>query len=91
MQEKPIPAPTEDSGRLSSAEEDARVEHAVLGLLLVSQAPGLWSAEEVAREIGNRVATIDALSRLDRAGLIHRCEGFVFPTRAAARFDEISL
>jgi len=52
------------------------------------QAPGLWSAEEVAREIGNPVATADALARLDGAGLIHRCEGFVFPSRAAARFDE---
>jgi hypothetical protein len=93
MQEKSIPAAAHDQGRrLSPAEEDAQVEHAILGLLLVSpQVPGLWSADEIAREIGNPVATADALARLDGAGLIHRCEGFVFPSRAAARFDEIEL
>ena len=78
-------------GRLSPAEEDAQIEHAILGLLLSSDLPGLWTTEEVADEVGDPLAMINALSRLDRAGLIHRCEGFEFPTRAAARFDELSL
>ena len=90
-QENPIPAPDEDGGRLSPAEEDAQIEHAILGLLLSSDLPGLWTTEEVADEVGDPLAMINALSRLDRAGPIHRCEGFEFPTRAAARFDELSL
>ena len=43
------------------------------------------SAEEIAREVGDRLAAEDALERLYRAGLIHRLDDFVWATRAALR------
>jgi predicted transcriptional regulator len=54
---------------------------AVLGLLLSTDR--LWSAEEVGREIGDPVEAADSLARLHGAGLVHRLQDFVFPTRAA--------
>lgn len=62
-------------------EADDGLDHAVLTLLL-DDAP-LWSDDEVAREVGDPVATADALGRLSRAGLVHRHDGFAFATRAA--------
>ena len=69
--------------------EDARVERAVLELLLCSRGPGLWSIEELVREIGDEVVVQDALAHLNASRLIHRLEQFVFVTRAATRLDEI--
>ena len=47
--------------------------------------------EEVGRELGDRLAAEDALSRLARAGLAHRHDEFVFPSRAAIRAVELDL
>ena len=67
----------------SPGDED-RIDQAVLDLLLRGEAAGPWAEEELEREIGNRVAVVDALARLYAAGLVHRLsEGFVFASRAA--------
>jgi hypothetical protein len=76
---------------LSPAEEEVRDDFGVLNLLLTSYQPGLWSVDEVARAIGNPLAVTDAVMRLESDGLIHRQGDFVFPTRAAIRFNEIQM
>ena len=62
-------------------------EQAVLALLLDE---GLWSTEEVAREIGDPLAATDALASLYGAGLVHRVEGFVFATRPARQAAQLA-
>ena len=42
-------------------------------------------------EIGEQIATADALASLHAAGLIHRCGAFVFATRAALHMGGLSL
>jgi hypothetical protein len=66
----------------SPAEQDRRIDTAIMGLLLDS--PALWSDAEIYREIGDEIATVDALARLAREGLVHRLDGFVFISRSAA-------
>ncbi len=65
------------------------IEHVVLHLLLDNQRPSLWSEQEVALAIGSDMKAAHALVGLHAAGLVHRCHEFVFPTRAAARFNEL--
>lgn len=72
----------------SPAEQDRDIDGAILGLLLDSPAP--WSTQEVEREIGDEVPVTDGLTRLHRAGLVHRLEGFVFASRTAARAVELA-
>jgi hypothetical protein len=60
----------------------------VLGLML-DGGSWPWSVEEIARELGQRLDGMDAVSRLTEAGLLHRFGDFVFPTRAARRAREI--
>jgi predicted transcriptional regulator len=72
------------------AEDEERADFAVLNLLLGDDAQRPWTVEEVAREIGDRIATVDALARLYGAGLVHRFEEFVFATRPALRADRIA-
>lgn len=64
------------------------IDWAVLDLLLDGDCV-LWSVEEITREIGDQPTTIESLKRLHRAGLVHRCDKFVFPTRPARRFEEL--
>jgi hypothetical protein len=68
--------------------DDARNDAAILGLLLME--PGLWAVDEVARVIGDELATTDALARLHRRGLLHRLSGYVFPTRTAVEFARVA-
>jgi hypothetical protein len=50
----------------------------------------LWSVEELARELGERLAVEDAIGSLVGAGLIHRpSDGFVCASRAAVRQIQI--
>jgi hypothetical protein len=80
MHDQPIPTP---------AEQDDEIDSSILGLL--TDCPVPWSAEEVAREIGDAVGATDGLGRLARAGLVHRLDGFVFATRAAVRGQRLAL
>lgn len=68
--------------------DDRATDWAVLASLLEGDCVP-WSTEEVAREIGDHSAVADSLNRLHRAGLIHRCNEFAFPTRPARRFEEL--
>ena len=72
---------------IAKIEEDG--ELAVLTLLLDSRTPWLWSIEELARELGSELHATDAAASLHSAGLVHRCNEFVFATRAAARFSRL--
>jgi predicted transcriptional regulator len=73
----------------STAEEDAALESALLQQVL-SLHPAAVTIEELARELGE---SGDALERAVRdlvaAGLLHRSEALVLPSRAALRFDEL--
>lgn len=76
MHEKPICTP---------ADEDARNDVGVLSRLLDAQPQHPWSIQELARELGDELGTIDAIARLRAAGLLHRTtDGLIFPTRAAS-------
>jgi hypothetical protein len=71
--------------------DDDKFDHAILTLLLHERSPGPWAIDELVREIGDRIAVEDAIARLYGAGLIHRLDpGFVFPTRAALRADQLA-
>lgn len=83
-----------DTGHIqSSAGEDATIESAVLQYVLALH-PAQTSFEELLREFdaddfSRRDAVERAVRDLAGAGLLHRSGAFVFPTRAALRFDEL--
>jgi hypothetical protein len=72
------------------SEEFARLDGAILGLLVnrVEQRP--WSEAEIIREVGRHGNIPDGLDRLHQAGLVHRWDGLVSATRAAVRFYGIT-
>lgn len=79
----------------STAAEDAAIEAAVLQQLLALH-PAQITLEELVREMAGTepgFAERDAIDRavrdLGAAGLLHRHEAFVLPTRAALRFSEL--
>jgi len=79
----------------TSARDDATVESAVLQHLLALH-PTQVTVGELTREVGgepDEFARRDAVERAVRdlagAGLLHNRDGFVLPTRAALRFDEL--
>lgn len=76
--------------RIRPDQQDAQIDQAIMGLLL-TETVAIWAVEEVVREIRDRVAALDGLNRLAAAGLIHRVDGFVFATRAAARASDLAL
>jgi hypothetical protein len=82
VQDQPIRKPLGD--------ESTTAERPVLCLLLQSPTPGPWSVQELTRELGNERLAVDAIVGLHAAGLVHRCHELVFPTRAAARFNELT-
>lgn len=67
------------------AAEFDEAERAVLHMLLDPDVPGPWTVHEVEVELGSRVRAADAIAALRRAGLVHRCEEFVFASRPAVR------
>jgi len=73
---------------IATAEKNA--DKAVLELMLHSQ-QWPWSVEEVGRELDDHLGAEDALSRLSGAGLVHRHDRFVFPSRAAIRAVDLDL
>jgi hypothetical protein len=80
MQDQPIP---------TAIERDAQTDSTLLMVLLAETSHRPWSVDEIAREMGDDPS--DSLRRLYGGGLIHRLDGFVWATRAAALADEISL
>jgi hypothetical protein len=79
----------------STAEEDAAIESAVLQQVLELH-PTSVTLEELLREMGaqhrgssEREPIERAVRDLAAAGLLHHCDGFVRPTRAALRFDHL--
>jgi hypothetical protein len=84
---------TEDSW--TPAAEDAATESAVL-LQVLDFHPVLVTDAELIREVGGEspgFAERDAIERAVRdlvsAGLLHRHDAFLLPTRAALRFSEL--
>ncbi len=73
------------------AEEEKRVDAAILGWLLSDQVRAPVSVDEVGREIDEGLAVTDSLDRLYGAGLVHRLDEFVFATQAARHVAELSL
>ena len=65
------------------------VQFLVLALLLDPEYRGPWSVEELAREVGCELLAAEAVVRLRAAGLVHRCQELVFPSRAASRFCQL--
>jgi hypothetical protein len=66
------------------------VRHVVLAILLAEQDQRPWMPSEIELEIGDRVATVDALNQLYAEGLVHRLGEFVFATRAAVNMERIA-
>ena len=80
----------EEENIRSTAAEDAALESAVLQQVLALH-PATVTLEELARELReeDRDAMERAVRDLAAAGLLHRSEALVLPTRAALRFDEL--
>lgn len=69
---------------------EARLDALLLDHLLLSPWP--WTLEELSREIREKgTDTVDAVARLTETGLVHRLDGFVFPTRTARRAEELRV
>jgi hypothetical protein len=51
----------------------------------------LWHVDELVRILHKRVEVADSLSRLQANGMVHRLEGFVWPTAAADYADTIGI
>ena len=79
----------------STAEEDEMIESAVLSQILALH-PTAITLEELARETtgGDAFADSDSIERAVRdlvaAGLVHRHDALLLPTRAALRFQELT-
>jgi len=71
------------------AQDEDRLDRTILVLLLDRERPWSWSVTELARELGGDPT--DSVARLHAAGLIWRRDGFVWPTQAAVRADELQL
>jgi hypothetical protein len=70
--------------------EFARLEWAILGLLVTPYNPRPWSEDEIARAITLPGDVHDAVKRLHKVGLVHRWHMLVSATAAAVRNDEIT-
>ena len=73
-----------------AAEGEANLDWLVLDLLIDRHQQRPWSVDEVIRAHGHEQNALDALLRLHGDGLIHRTDDFVFATRAAIRYSQIS-
>ncbi len=78
----------------STEAQDAATESALLQQVLALH-PTAITLAELKRELGGEGAFADddaverAVYDLTAAGLLHRSESFVLPTRAALRFDQL--
>lgn len=76
--------------RAGLPDEPAHTERIVLTLLLEGGHAWPWSLTELLAEAGHEVLVMDAVIGLCAAGLVHRTGEFVFPSRPATRFAQIS-
>lgn len=72
------------------SEEFARLERAILGLLVTPYNQRPWSEEEFKRVINLPGDIREAVERLRQAGLVHRWNRLVSATCAAVRSEEIT-
>lgn len=86
---------SESEDRWTPAAEDAATESAVLQQVLAFH-PAQVTVNELVREVagepadfGERDSVERAVRDLTGAGLLHRHDAFVVPTRAALRFNEL--
>jgi fatty acid-binding protein DegV len=91
MHEQRTGAPREGVQTATVAEVEEQTDRLILSLLSSSQFPGLWSVNELAREIGKPIDVEDTIHRLHGQGLIHRLDDFVFVTHAAACCEALRL
>jgi hypothetical protein len=67
---------------LTTAEEDKQAEQEIMRLLLEDR--GLFTLGEIVHETGRKVLPVtDAITRLQRAGMVHEVSTCVFASRAA--------
>jgi hypothetical protein len=71
------------------AERERHTDSEILHLLSEPDSRWPWSVAEVERVFGNEAH--DSLNRLHGGGLIHRHGGFVWPTRAALKAQDIEV
>ena len=74
MQAHPIP---------TQASRSRDAEAAILVLITDPASPGPWTIDELEREIGDGVETIDAIGQLRRDGLVRQMDDVIWPTRTA--------
>lgn len=72
-----------DQRSCDAALDEAAIDQTIMSLLLEDDCRPLWAVEEVAREVGDPLATREGLDRLQGVGLVHRLDGFVLATRSA--------
>jgi hypothetical protein len=80
----------EDDAHEDGLSEELR-DNGVLNLFFCDPMLCPWSMDEIAREIENRLAAEDSVRRLTEAGLLHRIGGYVFPSRAARRANQLGV
>jgi hypothetical protein len=73
------------------AQVEDQTDRLILTLLLSSQFPGLWSIDELKREIGRSIEVADSIRRLHGQGLIHKIEDYVFVTHAVACYEQLRV
>ena len=83
-------APMHTQPNPGESEEFARLDGAILGLLVDPDDQRPWSEDEIARTISTPGNVHDALERLRQVGLVHRWNRLVSATCAAVRSEEIS-
>jgi len=67
------------------------IERAVHGLLITRDEQRPWSVYEIELEIGDHIAVVDSLRRLQGLGLVHRCGEYAWATRAALAADDLAI
>jgi hypothetical protein len=80
--------------RTDGPEEDVqpseeKVRRAILGLLVSGGSQRPWSLGELEAEVEDASAVQDGVRQLQGLGLVHRCEDYIWPTRAALTADEL--